>query len=75
MEADEITPELACTLLALPRTVGVHPESTKTILDRIECYDASLQHGVTRVTLPDNEDVLTVAVSRALSLVDAKIQR
>ena len=32
MEADEITPETARALLALPRTVGTHPETGKEIL-------------------------------------------
>lgn len=32
MAADEITPEIARALLALPRTVGLHPETGKRIL-------------------------------------------
>ena len=36
MEADEITPEVARALLDLPRTVGVHPETGKTIIAGIE---------------------------------------
>ena len=49
MEADEITPELARALLALPRIVGVHPETGKTIRAGIGRYGAWLKHGATYV--------------------------
>ena len=73
MEADEITPELARALLALPRAVGVHPQTGKTILAGIGRYGAWLKHGATYVPLPDDEDVLAVGLNRAVALVDARI--
>ena len=73
MEADEITPELARALLALPRIVGVHPETGKTIRAGIGRYGAWLKHGATYVPLPDDEDVLAVGLNRAVALVDARI--
>ena len=73
MEADEITPELARALLALPRIVGVHPETGKTIRAGIGRYGAWLKHGATYVPLPDDEDVLPVGLNRAVALVDARI--
>ena len=73
MEADEITPELARALLALPRTVGTHPETGKTIIAGIGRYGAWLKHAATYVPLPDDEDVLTVGLNRAVALVDARI--
>ena len=73
MEADEITPELARALLALPRIVGVHPETGKTIRAGLGRYGAWLRHGATYVPLPDDEDVLAVGLNRAVALVDARI--
>ena len=42
-EADEITPEVARALLALPRTVGVHPQTGKAILAGIARYGAPIR--------------------------------
>ena len=64
IEADEITPELARALLALPRIVGVHPQTGKTIRAGIGRYGAWLKHGATYVPLPDDEDVLAVGLNR-----------
>ena len=72
MEADEITPEVARALLDLPRTVGVHPETGKTIIAGIGRYGGWLKHGGRYVALPEDEDVLTVGLNRAVALVDAK---
>ena len=72
MAADEITPEVARALLALPRTVGMHPETGKRILAGIGRYGAWLKHGNDYVALPDDEDVLGVGLNRAVALVDAK---
>ena len=72
MEPHEITPEVARALFALPRTVGVHPDTGKTILAGIGRYGSWLRHGTTYVSLPDDEDVLTIGLNRAVVLVDAK---
>ena len=70
MEADEITPEVARALLALPRTVGTHPETGKAILAGIGRYGPWLKHGAAYVPLPEGEDVLAVGLNRAVVLVD-----
>ena len=72
MEADEITPEVARALLALPRAVGVHPDTGKTIVAGIGRYGPWLKHGAAYVALPDDEDVLAIGLNRAVMLVDAK---
>ena len=72
MAADEITPEIARALLELPRTVGLHPESGKRILAGIGRYGSWLKHGNDYVAIPDDEDVLSVGLNRAVALVDAK---
>ena len=70
MEAQELTPEVARALLALPRTVGTHPETGKDILAGIGRYGPWLKHGATYLPLPEDEDVLTVGLNRAVMLVD-----
>ena len=72
METLEITPEVARALLALPRTVGVHPDTGKTILAGIGRYGPWLKHGAAYVSLPEDEDVLAIGLNRAVMLVDAK---
>ena len=72
IEPHEITPDVARALLALPRTVGVHPDTGKTILAGIGRYGAWLKHGAHYVPLPDDEDVLAVGLNRAVALVDAR---
>ncbi len=71
METDEITPEVARALLALPRTVGVHPETGRTILAGIGRYGPWLKHGAAYLPLPEDEDVLAIGLNRAVMLVDA----
>jgi len=70
MEAHEITPEVARALLDLPRTVGTHPDTGKPILAGIGRYGPWLKHGAAYIPLPEDEDVLTVGLNRAVALVD-----
>ena len=70
MEAQEITPEVARALLALPRTVGTHPDTGKLILAGIGRYGPWLKHGAAYVPLPEDEDVLAIGLNRAVMLVD-----
>ena len=68
----EVTPDVARRLLALPRTVGVHPVSGETILAGLGRYGAWLKHCPTYVSLPDDEDVLSIGLDRAVMLADTK---
>ena len=72
MEPHEITPDVARALLAMPRTVGVHPHTCKTILAGIGLYGSWLKHRTNYVSLPNDEDVLVIGLKRAVALVDAK---
>ena len=72
MEPHEITQNVARALLAMPRTVGVHPDTGKTILAGIGLYGSWLKHGTVYVPLPDDEDMLAIGLNRAVALVDAK---
>ena len=72
MEAHEITPEVARALLDLPRTVGTHSDTGKPILAGIGRYGPWLKHGAAYVALPEDEDVLTIGLNRAVMLIAAK---
>ncbi len=72
MDGGEVTPDVARALLALPREVGVHPDTGKTILAGIGRYGAWLKHDRRYVPLPEDEDVLTVGLNRAVMLIAAK---
>jgi len=59
----------AVRLLALPRTVGLHPESGEPILAGIGRFGPYLKHGSTFKSLGRDDDVLTVGLNRAVDLL------
>ena len=69
---DEITLDVARALLALPRQVGIHPASAKTILAGIGRFGPWLRHGRTYVSIPYDDDVLTIGLNRAVMLIAEK---
>ena len=75
MNPGEITLDVARRLLALPREVGVNPASGETILAGIGRYGPWLKHGETFVSIPDDEDVLTIGLNRAVTLIAEKEER
>ena len=75
MDPGEITLDVARQLLALPREVGVNPASGETILAGIGRYGPWLRHGKTFVSIPDDEDVLTIGLNRAVMLIAEKEER
>ena len=72
MAPDEITADVARALLALPRKVGIHPASGKTVLAGIGRFGPWLRHGRTYVALPPDDDVLTIGLNRAVMLIAEK---
>jgi len=66
---EEVDLELALALLALPRTVGLHPESGKPITAGIGRYGPYLAHQSKYTNLPKDEDVLTIGLNRAVALL------
>ena len=66
----------ALRLLALPRQVGLHPETGAPILAGIGRYGPWVRHGETYAAIPDGEDVLGVGINRAVALIaDKEIRR
>ena len=69
MKATEATLEQALALLALPREIGTHPETGNQITAGIGRFGPYVKHGSTYKSLPADDDVLTIGINRAVSLL------
>ena len=68
----EVTLAVARALLALPREVGVHPGTGETILAGMGRYGPWIRHRRTYVSIPADDDVLTIGLNRAVALLEEK---
>ena len=68
----QIELEAALALLALPRTVGPHPETGETISAGIGRYGPYIKHAATFVSLKGDDDVLAIGLNRAVALLAEK---
>ncbi len=59
----------ALALLALPRRVGLHPETKEMITAGIGRFGPYLKHGSTYRSLAKGDDVLTIGLNRAVALL------
>ncbi len=69
MKAADVDLDLALRLLALPRELGTHPESTQMITAGVGRYGPFLKHGSTYVNLPADDDVLSIGMNRAVEVI------
>ncbi|HZS82053.1 MAG TPA: type I DNA topoisomerase [Stellaceae bacterium] len=69
MRPGEIDLETALRLLALPREIGRHPESGEPIVAGIGRFGPYVKHGSTFKSLAVDDDVLTIGLNRAVSLL------
>jgi DNA topoisomerase-1 len=69
MKPADVDLDTALRLLALPREVGPHPETRETILAGVGRYGPYLKHGKTFKSLGPDDDVLTIGLNRAVSLL------
>jgi DNA topoisomerase-1 len=69
---DDITLESALKLLSLPREVGKNPEDGEPILAGIGRFGPYVQHGKTYANLDSSEDVLSIGLNRAITLIAEK---
>ncbi len=69
MPAADIDLEKALSLLSLPRTIGLHPESGKEMLAGIGRYGPYVKHETTFKSIPKDDDVLTIGINRAVALL------
>jgi DNA topoisomerase-1 len=73
--AEEMTLERALTLLALPRTIGPHPEDGETVEAGIGRYGPYVRHGRVYANLPEVDEVFTIGMNRAVEVLAQKAAR
>lgn len=66
---DDVTLDKALALLALPRTIGSHPDDGEPVLAGIGRYGPYVKHGKTFRSIPADEDVTTIGLNRAVALL------
>ena len=67
--------ELALKLLSLPREVGLHPETGEPIKAGIGRFGPYVQHQKTYASLDAGDEVYTVGLNRAVTLIADKIAK
>jgi len=72
VEPDEIDLARALQLLSLPREVGLHPETGKPISAGIGRYGPFVLHEGVYANLENYEEVFTVGINRAVTLIAEK---
>jgi len=69
VNVEDVTLDMALSLLALPREVGKHPETGKTIEAGIGRFGPYLKHDNTFTSLPKDDDVMSVGMNRAVEVL------
>ena len=72
LSPDDVDLDRALGLLSLPREVGKHPDDGEPILAGIGRFGPYVQHGKTYANLTADEDVLTIGLNRAVTLIEEK---
>jgi DNA topoisomerase-1 len=70
---EDVTLELALGLLSLPREVGKHPESGEPIMAGVGRFGPYVQHQKTYANIEPGDDVLTIGLNRAVTLIAEKL--
>ena len=65
----DVTLEKALSLLSLPREVGIHPETNEPIVANIGRFGPYLLHAGKYANLAPEDDVLSVGMNRAVTLI------
>jgi DNA topoisomerase-1 len=69
IKPESVDLETALGLLSLPRQVGTHPETGELITAGIGRFGPYLKHGPAFASLGADDDVLTIGLNRAVSLL------
>jgi len=69
MKPEEITLEIALSLLSLPRELGLHPDTKKPIVVNNGKFGPYLLHDGKFTTLPAAEDPLSIGINRAVEVL------
>lgn len=75
MSLADVELDLAIKLLSLPRDIGPHPEDGEVITAGIGRFGPFVRHGKTYASLEAGEDVYTVGLNRAVTLIAEKIAK
>ncbi len=67
--------EIALKLLALPRDVGLHPESGEMIIANLGRYGPYIQHGKTYANLASADEVFEIGLNRAVTVLAEKLAK
>ena len=59
-------------LLALPRTIGKHPDDGEDIIAGIGRFGPYVKHGKTYANIDASEDILAIGLNRAVTLIEEK---
>jgi DNA topoisomerase-1 len=73
MDGDQMTLEQAIDLLALPRGIGVHPETGETIEAGIGRFGPYVRMGAIFGSLDRDDDVLNIGINRGVDLIARKM--
>ena len=75
MTPEDVDLATALKLLSLPREVGRHPEDGEPIRASIGRFGPYVQHGKTYANLETGDDVFTIGLNRAVTLIAEKIAK
>jgi DNA topoisomerase-1 len=69
---DDIDLDRALRLLALPRTIGKHPDDGEDIIGGVGRFGPYVKHGKTYANIGADEDILSIGLNRAVALIEEK---
>ncbi len=69
---DEIELDRAVKLLALPRDIGKHPDDGEQIIAGVGRFGPYVKHGKTYANIGNDEDILSIGLNRAVTLIEEK---
>ena len=72
LSTDDVDLDRALGLLSLPREIGKHPDDGEPIVAGVGRFGPYVQHGKTYANLTAGDDVLTVGLNRAVTLIEEK---
>jgi DNA topoisomerase I len=72
LSTDDVDLDRALGLLSLPREIGKHPDDGEPIIAGVGRFGPYVQHGKTYANLTTGDDVLTVGLNRAVTLIEEK---
>ncbi|HEY8191025.1 MAG TPA: type I DNA topoisomerase, partial [Alphaproteobacteria bacterium] len=75
VNAGDVTLEMALELLALPRDVGLHPQTGKPIKAGIGRFGPFLLHDAVYSSIPKDDDLMTIGINRAVVVIAEAAER